>query len=188
MATTEIEEARARLKREREQWLKLVEDARNQVAYLEAAPRTIREFVQNIADTNELRIRTEEVLSTIRFYAFQAIQRFQVVRSLEDAINAYASLVFGVKDLLPEDMFVHHTTELKRLTDKHYGELWKDAIRQGRGLKISRIVMFDVYPLFYDVFWYLVRLRFLPVKEAEKTLVSFQEAAAKVIEEHGGGE
>jgi len=182
-----IEEARAQLAEEQKQWLNVFEDLTRQVAYLEAAPRTIREFVQNIADTKELRIQVEEILSTIRFFAFQEIHRFRAVHTLEEAINAYANFVFGVKDLLPEDMFIRHSTKIEHIANKQYGKIWEIPIQHGKGLKISRITMPDIYPLFYEVFWYLLRLRFLPAEEAKKTLVSFQEAAAKVIEEHGKG-
>lgn len=183
----DAEEARTQSDREREQWLKMLEDFKNQIAYLEAAPRTIREFVQNIADTQELRVQVEEVLSTIRFLAFQAIHRFQVVHSLEEAINAYANLFFIVKDLIPEKMFVHHAAKLDWITQKHYGKIWKIPIQRGKGINISRINMPDIYHLFYDVVGYLLRLRFLPVEEAEKTLVSFQESVERVMKDHEGG-
>ena len=182
----DIEEARTRPEREREQWQQLLEDAKKQVDYLEAAPHTIRDFVQNIADTQELRIKVEEVLSTIRFFTFQAIHRFQVVHTLEEAINTYANLFFMVKDLIPENMFVSHAAKLKWITEQHYGRIWKELIQYGKKLHVSRIVFSDLYPFFYEIVHYLLRLRFLPVEEAEKTLVSFQESAARVIEEHEG--
>ena len=176
MEERRIKIAKKELEDERAQWLIVIEQAKDLMSQLEAAPKTMREFVQEVADTIELRVKSEEVLETVRFFALQAIHRFQVVPTLEEAITCYANLLHFIGDLIPPDMYVKHMTKLKNITENEYGMIWKEQIQLGRRVGVSRIVMQDVFTNFYELVRYLLRLRFLTADDAEQTFVSFAQA------------
>lgn len=186
LESEKIKREREELEIEKKQWIGLLERTKDNLAQLEAAPKTFREFLQSIADTAELRIKAEEVLETMRFFVFNAIHRFQVVPTVEEAINAYANLLFFSQDLIPPGMFVKHASRLERISG-HYATIWKEPIAIGRGIRVSRIAMSDVYGYFYEIVHYLLRLRFLTAEDAEKTYVSFLESKESIMGEHGGG-
>lgn len=184
-AREELERERELLEREREQGELFLAQLKDQAEQLEALPKTIREYVQEISDSAELRVQVEEVLSTTRFFVFNAIHRFQVVPTLEEAITAYANLLFFSKKLIPPSMFVKHAARLDYITNKEYGKFWSEPIKWGKRIFVSRIVMSDIFRYFYDLVHYLLTLRFLTAEEAQKSYVSFVAASETALKEHG---
>lgn len=153
-----------------------LEDLRQQLIAeterFDAAKKSVREWIDEIASNKPLKLHVKGVHATIKFFALEAIHDFQKNPTYEGALNSYAQLTHLVSKVLPPQMYHEHLGHITSQKE-YYESYWAPLIKAGKKINASRILSDELYLYFYDVFHFLLSIEFITAEEARKAYDSF---------------